>query len=79
MISWIQKYFQHHFKTVFAVILAATVITFIFGINASGGFGRNDRRVVDRQFFKYNLSMQEDSSRLMGYASHLKGRLGRLI
>ncbi len=69
MISWIQRYFQHHFKTIFAVLLAAVVISFIFGINASGGFGRGDRRVVDRQFFGYNLSMQEDSQRLMGDAS----------
>ena len=68
MISWIQRYFQHHFKTVFAVVLGAVVISFIFGINASGGFGRGDRRVVDRQFFGYNLSMQEDSQRLMGDA-----------
>ncbi len=68
MISWIQRYFAHHFKTIFAVLLAGTIISFIFTIGASPGIGRGDRRVVDRQFFGYNLSMQEDSSRLMGDA-----------
>jgi len=50
MISWIQRYFQHHFKTIFAVLLAVTIISFIFTIGASPGIGRGDRRVIDRQF-----------------------------
>ncbi len=69
MITWIQKYFQHHFKTIFAVLLAVTIISFIFTIGASPGIGRGDRRVIDRQFFGYNLSLQEDQQRLMGDAS----------
>ena len=69
MITWIQRYFAHHFKTIFAVLLAVTIISFIFTIGASPGIGRGDRRVVDRQFFGYNLSLQDDSARLMGDAS----------
>ena len=68
MISWIQKYFQHHFKTIFAVLLAVIIVTFIFGINASGGFGRADRRMVDRPFFGLNLALQSDQQSLMGDA-----------
>ena len=69
MISWIQRYFQHHFKTIFAVLLAVTIISFIFTIGASPGIGRGDRRVIDREFFGYNLSLQDESQRLMGDAS----------
>ena len=69
MISWIQRYFAHHFKTIFAVLLATTIISFIFTIGASPGIGRGDRRVVEREFFGYNLSLQDESQRLMGDAS----------
>jgi peptidyl-prolyl cis-trans isomerase D len=69
MISWIQRYFQHHFKTIFAVLLAVTIISFIFTIGASPGIGRGDRRVIERQYFNYNLALPEDQHRLMGDAS----------
>jgi peptidyl-prolyl cis-trans isomerase D len=68
MISWIQRYFQHHFRTIFAVLLALTIISFVFTIGAAPGIGRADRQVVDRQFFGYNLSLQSDQQRLMGDA-----------
>ena len=68
MITWIQRYFQHHFKTIFAVLLATTIISFIFTIGASPGIGRGDRRVIERHFFGYNLGLQEDTQRLMGDA-----------
>jgi peptidyl-prolyl cis-trans isomerase D len=68
MISWIQKYFQHHFKTVFAVLLAVTIISFIFTIGASPGIRGSDRRVLERQFFNYNLSLPDDQARLFGDA-----------
>jgi peptidyl-prolyl cis-trans isomerase D len=74
MISWIQRYFQHHFKTIFAVLLAITIISFIFTIGASPGIGRGDRRFIERQYFGYNLAMAEDQQRLMGDAS-LSARL----
>lgn len=69
MISWIQRYFQRHFKAVFATVLVGTIVSFIIGFSPSGGFGRGDHRVVDREFFGYNLSLADDSQRLMGDAS----------
>jgi peptidyl-prolyl cis-trans isomerase D len=69
MISWIQKYFQHHFRAVFAVLLSVTIISFIFTIGASPGIGRADRRALDRPFFGYNLNLQQDQQKLMGDAS----------
>jgi peptidyl-prolyl cis-trans isomerase D len=68
MISWIQKYFQHHFKAIFAILLAVTIISFIFTIGASPGIGRADRRVTERHVFGYNLASQEEYSRLIGDA-----------
>lgn len=68
MISWIQKYFQHHFKAIFAILLAVTIISFIFTIGASPGIGRADRHVTERHVFGYNLASQEDYARLMGDA-----------
>jgi len=69
MITWIQKYFQHHFKTVFAVLLAVTIIAFVFTIGAAPGLGSADRRAAaDRPFFSYNLSLQSEQERLMGDA-----------
>lgn len=68
MISWIQRYFQHHFRTIFAVLLGIIIISFVFTIGASPGIGRGDRRVIDREFFGYNLNLQSDQQRLMGDA-----------
>lgn len=69
MITWIQRYFQHHFKFIFAILLAGTIISFIFITNTSGGFGSSDSRtVVDRPFFGYNLALERDQERLMGDA-----------
>jgi peptidyl-prolyl cis-trans isomerase D len=68
MITWIQRYFQHHFKTIFAILLALIIISFVFITNTSGGFGMADRQVADRPFFKYNLSLQSDQQKLMGDA-----------
>ncbi|MFM1747693.1 MAG: hypothetical protein RLZZ188_1359 [Verrucomicrobiota bacterium] len=69
MITWIQKYFQHHFKAVFAVLLAVTIVAFVFTIGAAPGLGSADRRAAaDRPFFGYNLSLQSEQERLMGDA-----------
>ena len=65
MISWIQRYFQHHFKTIFAVLLAVTIISFIFTIGATPGIGRGERRVTERMVFGYNLASQEEFGRLV--------------
>ncbi|MBI5692160.1 MAG: peptidyl-prolyl cis-trans isomerase [Verrucomicrobia bacterium] len=69
MISWIQKYFQHHFKVIFAVLLGVTIIAFVFTIGAAPGIGNADRQgVSERPFFSYNLALQSDQQRLMGDA-----------
>ena len=68
MISWIQKYFQHHFRVIFGLLLAVIIVSFVFTIGAAPGIGRADRQLVDRNFFGYNLSLQADQQRLMGDA-----------
>ncbi len=55
MISWIQRTFQHHFKIIFGIILAATIISFVVTIGAQGGVGHADHRIVSREFFGHNL------------------------
>jgi peptidyl-prolyl cis-trans isomerase D len=69
MISWIQKYFQFHFRVIFAVLLGVVIIAFVFTIGAAPGIGGAERGMVDRPFFDYNLSLQSDQQRLMGDAS----------
>jgi peptidyl-prolyl cis-trans isomerase D len=69
MISWIQRTFQHHFRTVFAILLAVTIISFIATIGATPGIGRGDRRDIRRDFFGHNLASQEDMGHVMGDAS----------
>ena len=39
MISWIQRYFQKHFRLVFAAILIAVALPMVFIYSASGGTG----------------------------------------
>ncbi len=68
MITWIQRYFQHHFKIIFAVLLAGIIIAFVFTIGAAPGIGQADRQMVDRYFFGYNLGLQSDQQRLVGDA-----------
>jgi peptidyl-prolyl cis-trans isomerase D len=68
MISWIQRYFQHHFKVIFAVLLGGIIISFVFTIGAAPGIGNPERAMVDRFFFGYNLSLQSDQQKLMGDA-----------
>ena len=76
MITWIQTYFQKHFRSIFAVLLGVVIISFIFGINASGGFNRGDRRGADRVFFGHNLNSEQDGGRLIrdgAKSAQLKG------
>lgn len=60
MISWIQKYFQHHFRVIFAVLLAVTIISFIFTIGAAPGIGRAERTASNRPFFGHNLAAENE-------------------
>ena len=76
MITWIQTYFQKHFRAIFAVLLGVTIISFIFGINASGGFGRADRQAAARLFFGRNLGSEMEMGRLLrdgNYSAQLMG------
>src|ERR1019366_8799980 len=77
MITWIQTYFQKHFRTIFAVLLGVTIISFIFGINASGGFGRGDHQVAERPFFGHNLNSEQENVR-MAKDGELSAMLRRL-
>ncbi len=68
MISWIQRTFQQHFKTVFAVLLGLIIISFVFTIGAAPGIGQAERASLKREFFSYNLGSSVDQQRLMGDA-----------
>ena len=68
MISWIQRTFQQHFKTVFAVLLGLIIISFVFTIGAAPGIGQAERSTLKREFFGYNLGSSVDQQRLMGDA-----------
>lgn len=67
MISWIQRYFQHHFRSIFAVMLVLMIVSFVFTIGAPG-IGRAEHKIVERRVFGYNLASQDDTARLFGDA-----------
>jgi peptidyl-prolyl cis-trans isomerase D len=69
MISWIQKYFQHHFRLIFSVLLAVIIVAFVFTIGAAPGIGNAERQTLERRVFGYNLGSQEDQARLFGDAA----------
>jgi len=68
MISWIQRNFQHHFRSIFAVMLAVMIISFIFTIGATPGIGHSDNRSRSQPFFGYNLASTDDQHRIFGDA-----------
>ncbi|HXQ81290.1 MAG TPA: peptidyl-prolyl cis-trans isomerase [Opitutaceae bacterium] len=76
MISWIQRYFQRHFRLVFGILLAVTIVSFIFTIGSTPGIGRADRREVVRDYFGHNLASREamqglvDDARLSAYLQY---------
>ncbi len=69
MISWIQNTFQHHFKIVFAILLALVIVAFVFTIGAAPGIGNAEQNRISRQFFDLNLSTSEGQQRLVGDAN----------
>ena len=69
MISWIQRSFQHHFRVVFGVLLAVTIISFIFTIGASPGIGRAGPKTYSQLFFGHDLTRQGASESLYGDAA----------
>jgi peptidyl-prolyl cis-trans isomerase D len=68
MISWIQRTFQRHFRSIFGILLAVTIISFIFTIGSTPGIGRADHREVSRDYFGHNLASREEVQRLIGDA-----------
>ena len=68
MISWIQNTFQKHFKVIFTVLLAVTIISFIFTIGSTPGIGRTEKRITNREFFGHNLASEADTTRLLSDA-----------
>lgn len=70
MISWIQRYFQKHFRLVFAVILIAVAVPMVFIYSASGGTG-GDRsgKLLERSFFGYNLGNADQTRRIFSDAT----------
>ncbi|MFT3782216.1 MAG: peptidyl-prolyl cis-trans isomerase [Nibricoccus sp.] len=62
MISWIQKYFQKHFRVVFLLVLLAMAIPMVFIYNQSSGIGNAQRRAVSQQFFAHDLNSETDKA-----------------
>jgi len=65
MISWIQKYFQKHFRLVFLAVLIAIGLPMVVIYSSSGsGAGAGDIKVLERPFFHVNLANQEQARRV---------------
>lgn len=65
MISWIQKYFQRHFRLVFLAVLVAVALPMIVIYSSSGsGGGRSGTKVLERPFFGVNLANPEQTRRV---------------
>lgn len=65
MISWIQKYFQRHFKFVFFVILLTVGVPMVVIYSGSSGIGQGGGiKVMERPFFGVNLASQEQQRRV---------------
>lgn len=65
MISWIQRYFQKHFRLVFAIILIAVALPMVVIYSSSGGGGgRSAGKLLERPFFGYNLGNAEQTRRI---------------
>lgn len=68
MISWIQRYFQHHFRLVFAVILLAMAVPLVVIYSQSSGIGRAGHRTRNQPFFDRNLGNEGEAARVFGDA-----------
>lgn len=65
MISWIQSTFQHHFRTVFAVLLGLIIISFVFTIGPQSKLAGADRGKKTMPYFGYDLTSQLDQQTIM--------------
>jgi peptidyl-prolyl cis-trans isomerase D len=64
MISWIQTYFQKHFRAVFAVLLFLMIASLVAIYNPASGIGRASQQTLERPFFGHNLGNENDVRRL---------------
>ena len=64
MISWIQKYFQKHFRLVFLLVLIAIGLPMVAIYSASGGSRGESIKALERPFFNVNLDSPEQIRRL---------------
>ncbi|MEO6993350.1 MAG: SurA N-terminal domain-containing protein [Lacunisphaera sp.] len=65
MISWIQRYFQKHFRLVFALILVAVALPMVIVYSSAGSStGRAGEKELSRNFFGINLESREQSRQL---------------
>lgn len=65
MISWIQKYFQHHIRLVMFVMLLVIGLPMVFIYSQSSGLGHGDVRVREQKFFHVNLANAEQAQRMV--------------
>jgi len=68
MISWIQRTFQHHFKSIFGFLLVITIISFVFIYSPSSGFRNADRALSQQQYFDLNVATSAGSQTLLSDA-----------
>src|SRR5881628_2655542 len=65
MISWIQRYFQKHFRVVFALVLIAVALPMVIVYSSAGASaGRAGTKELNRTFFGVNLENQEQTRHL---------------
>ena len=76
MITWIQRYFQKHFRLVFCVILIAVALPMVVVYSSSGaGNASGGSKELNRPFFSVNLDNPEQARRLFvdaGLSAQLK-------
>ena len=64
MISWIQRYFQKHFRLVFLAVLVAIGLPMVVIYSSSGGGHSENIKVLERPFFGVNLDSPEQMRRI---------------
>lgn len=65
MISWIQRTFQQHFRAVFGVLLAVTIVSFIATIGAAPGIGNGERHTTEEDFYGHNLANAAETNAIL--------------
>ncbi len=65
MISWIQRYFQKHFRIVFVLVLIAVALPMVVIYSSSGGGGHSTGKLIERPFFGRNLGNADEVRQIM--------------